>query len=172
MANKREYCDECGVPVDGSGPDTGPHAYFGGHPGCYGLFNEVIAREFSDAAYFSVHRLTVDTYAVQHPGSDKDRRAVQSVNIHLMALYLAIEARAANPQIVHTLKKAASKGKTIFEPLSRPEPAAYMMTVGDVLKADNAQQHCKFVREWAEATWQAWQEHHSLAKAYAEKFGG
>jgi len=36
------------------------------------------------------HQLIVDAYAVQHPGGG-DRRAVQSVGIHLMTLAMFIE---------------------------------------------------------------------------------
>jgi hypothetical protein len=42
------------------------------------VYGEMLAREYGDPAYFRVHQLTVDTYAVQHPGP-RERRAIQSV---------------------------------------------------------------------------------------------
>lgn len=81
-------CFSCG----GEFPETeGPvHPYMKSSPGCWATFGEVLAREYSDPAYFSVHRLTVDSYAVQHPGS-KDRKSIQSVAFHLIRLCMFLE---------------------------------------------------------------------------------
>ena len=63
----RIACTGCGALV----PDTpGPtHRYIGASPQCWALFGEVLAREYSDFRYASVHQLTVDSYAAQHPGT-------------------------------------------------------------------------------------------------------
>ena len=34
---------------------------------CKEHFDEILAKEFSDYRYGKVHRLTVDTYSLQHP---------------------------------------------------------------------------------------------------------
>jgi len=59
-------CVGCG----GLFPKTdGPtHRYMESSPGCWAYFGEVLAREYSDLQYLKVHRLTVDAYAIQHPG--------------------------------------------------------------------------------------------------------
>ncbi len=77
-------CPGCGA--DFAEIDGPNHKYFGGSAGCWKAYGIVLAREYEDPAYWRVYRLSVDTYAVQHP-FNKDRRNVQSVNIHLMALY-------------------------------------------------------------------------------------
>ena len=48
-------CPSCGATVAG------------GAAGCQALFEELLARDFSDPRHFAVHRLQVDTYSVQHP---------------------------------------------------------------------------------------------------------
>jgi len=48
-------CQECGAVV----PE--------GKAGCLKVFEEIIAREFSDYRYGRIHRLTVDVYSLQHP---------------------------------------------------------------------------------------------------------
>ncbi|MCP5049599.1 MAG: hypothetical protein GY940_20685 [bacterium] len=54
-------CFSCGAPV----PEIeGPvHRYMDSSPGCWKIFGEVLAREYSNAAYARYHRLTVDAYA-------------------------------------------------------------------------------------------------------------
>jgi hypothetical protein len=78
-------CPGCGLVVPATDGPT--HEYFGSSPGGRPLFRRAVGREFSDPAYFAVHQVTVDTYAVQHPGRP-ERRSVQSVGLHLMTLCL------------------------------------------------------------------------------------
>src|SRR5206468_7823942 len=59
-------------------------------PGCWLLYTEVLAREYGDFRYTAAHELTVDAYAVQHPGVPEPRFA-QSVAIHLAGLCLSLE---------------------------------------------------------------------------------
>ena len=80
-SRRRAGCDDRYLPVEG--PTRG--YLYRRVSACWQAFNEVIAREFGDAAYGVVHRHTVDTYAVQHPGTD-DRRERQSVAVHLIGL--------------------------------------------------------------------------------------
>ena len=52
------------------------HRYIESSPGCWAADGEVLAREYADPAVFGrVHRLTVDTCAVQQPGSHADTRS-------------------------------------------------------------------------------------------------
>ncbi|MEJ7711938.1 MAG: DUF5946 family protein [Pyrinomonadaceae bacterium] len=85
---KLKPCIGCGALA----PDTdgATHKYIGASPGCWEIFGEVIAKEFSDMAYYSVHQLTVDTYAVHHPGTPS-RQSIQSVTVHLVSLFGVLE---------------------------------------------------------------------------------
>ena len=70
---------------------SGPtHRYMESLPGCWAIYGEVLAREYSDLAYAAVHRLTVDAYAVQHPGQPSPQ-SIQSVGVHLLRLCLILE---------------------------------------------------------------------------------
>jgi hypothetical protein len=66
------------------------HAYMTSSPACWSAFNSIMAREYSDIGLLPIHRLSVDSWAVQHPG-DGSRRAVQSVGLHLARLMVQIE---------------------------------------------------------------------------------
>ena len=46
-------------------------------------------RELGELRNPDIHRLSVDTYAVQHPGVP-ERRSIQSVAVHLMCLCLVL----------------------------------------------------------------------------------
>lgn len=160
-------CPGCGVRLN---PAEGPtHAYMTSSPACWSAYNEILAREFQDPAYFSVHQLSVDAYAVQHPGDPADRRAVQSVNIHLTSLYVIFELNRDFAAARGALKTLADDFKDEFLPLS--PPAAYDMTVKDVLAASMAEEHGCLVREWARSAWRAWSDHHGVARAWVQRLG-
>jgi Family of unknown function (DUF5946) len=59
-------------------------------PGCWKMYGEILAREYQDSRYMKSHRLTVDTYAAQHPGVDT-AQARNSVGIHLTRLCLILD---------------------------------------------------------------------------------
>ena len=78
-------CFSCRATV----PDIeGPiHKYMDSSPGCWKLYTDILAKEYNADFYNqNIHRITVDTYAVQHPGKP-ERKAIQSVNGHLISLY-------------------------------------------------------------------------------------
>ena len=80
-------CPGCSADLD---PELGPtHDYMTASPACYARFTAVLAHEYSNPALLATHRLSVDTYAVQHPGDGSERRMVQSVGLHLARLHLA-----------------------------------------------------------------------------------
>ncbi|MEO1250727.1 MAG: DUF5946 family protein [Pseudomonadota bacterium] len=146
----KEQCPDCGGFFEPS--DAAAHKYLGASPGCWAAFNVVMAREFQDAAYFAAHRFTVDAYTAQHPGDPADRRAVQSANIHLAALFLIVEK--GRPQNVPALLSALATGhKDKFKPLAEPQP--FSITVNDIVAAEDAAAHCERARDWAEDVWRA-----------------
>ncbi len=65
--------------------------------GCWARYGELLAVQYSDPQRMTFHQLVVDTYAAQHPDG-AEPRAVQSVAIHLMTLYLFVE-RDVNPAL-------------------------------------------------------------------------
>jgi hypothetical protein len=154
-------CFSCG----GVFPDiNGPvHKYMSSSPGCWSVYGEVLAREYSDPTYFDVHRLTVDSYAVQHPGST-DRKSIQSVGVHLIRLCLFLEhgltADKANDAML-----LAGKEKDSFIFLDPPQSMG-MVTAADVYRANSAEEHKAIVRDWARSVWEAWSMHHDTIRKW------
>ena len=154
-------CFSCG----GLYPDTdGPtHRYMTSTPGCWAVYGEVLAREYSDAKLMAIHRLSVDAYAVQHPGGT-DRQSIQSVGVHLIRLCLFLEfgLRAEN---ANAAMLAAGKNKQDFTFLQPPKDLG-AMTAADIAKASTTEEHRQLVEKWAVTTWQAWQEHHATIRSW------
>ena len=155
-------CPGCG----GLFPDvTGPtHRYMTSVPGCWDAFGEVVGREFSGWWIGEVHRLVVDSYAVQHPG-DGTRRAIQSVALHLVALHLTLEKGVA-PETVTRVLQAGADGPVAFTLLEPPLDPKWR-TVLDVLPAKDLSEHERMVRAWAASAWEGWRDHHARVRAWA-----
>ena len=157
-----QRCFGCGGEyVDIDGP---VHRYMASTPGCWSTYGEILAREYGDpVSYFSVHRLTVDAYAVQHPGS-KDRQSIQSVGLHLVRLCLVFE-RGLEAERANEAMLAAAAGKDAMFHL---EPPASMgpVTAADVHPVTDPAAHKAIVTEWAESAWRAWAGHHDVVRSW------
>jgi len=149
-----ETCPGCGLELPQVGGAT--HPYIGASPSCWALFGEVLAREYADATYMTVHQLTVDSYAVQHPGT-QDPRAIRSVWGHLVSLYWQLDQGqpAAEAQTLIPLATRLADGLGQLGPPSRRPD----LTVADVIGATTAVEHRERVEAWARDVWTAWEEH-------------
>ncbi len=157
-------CPGCGAGVpDIEGPT---HPYIGAAPACWRRYGDVLAREYGEFNYPECHRLTVDTYAAQHPGRPS-RRAIQSVDVHLISLHLSLEADLGAAALVAGLRNALRHADE-FKWLEPPSFAA-TMTVFDVAGASDLEDHQRLVREWAGSVWRAWSPHHATVRSWADK---
>ena len=154
-------CPGCGAAFEERDGPT--HRYMESSPGCWAAYGEILAREYSDPAYGALHRVTVDAYAVQHPGTPSPQ-SIQSGALHLMSLCLVLEKEAGPDQATAFLESAA-KDKGRYEWLTPPESRGGI-TVKDVLRASSAAEHVKLVREWGESAWASWSVHHSTVRAW------
>lgn len=164
--NNQVKCYGCGALVENI--NGGAHEYIGALPGCWAIFGDILAKEYSNPSYFHpAHRLTVDTYAVQHPGVPS-RKSIQSVNVHLAALYLAVEKKRDIRQIPKFMSLMTKEAQD-FVWLEPPVPNG-IITVLDVVKAEDARKHQETVKNWAEDVWLAWETHHSVVKQIVAKY--
>lgn len=156
-------CPGCGALVPKTDGPT--HRYLGASPGCWAVFGRVLAREYSDPAFMAVHGLTVDAYAVQHPGTPSPQ-TIQSAGVHLLALYLVLECGHDVAGSARLRRRAAER---IRDRLRWLEPPASRgdMTVLDVEGAADATEHAARVRAWARSAWAAWSPHHEVVREWA-----
>lgn len=142
------------------------HPYMLSSAACWASYSRVLGREYGEFGYPETHRLTVDAYAAQHPGTD-DPRALRSVAGHLVALHLTLErgmeARVVTRAIGAFLERAGGQ-------VTRLEPPSFegRMNIAQVERARDLAEHTRLVRAWGEDVWGAWSGHHERARAWAE----
>jgi hypothetical protein len=164
MISEPTTCPECFATI--ANIDGASHAYLPTPAGCWSLFNEVLVKEYSQREYWQAHRLTVDAYCAQHASGD-DRRQIQSVAIHLAALYLNFEKHYSNERIAQSMDLLIKRHKNKFPMLSTPSFAG-TLNITSLLAAASPEQHHSLSLNWAQSVWQAWRhEHETIAKLAA-----
>lgn len=152
MKTEKIKCLGCGALVENSIGEA--HKYIGAKQGCWDLYSEVLAKEFNEYKYFEhTNRLTVDTYAIQHPGLP-GKQSIQSVNIHLISLYIVLVENLNSREATKMIGKILEK-KPEFVWLDPPVPNG-KITIIDVLKAKNKEEHQEIVKEWAKDVFACW----------------
>ena len=153
-------CPGCGLV---RGPAEGPtHPYIIASPGCWARFGELLA---AGLAAPGSGQLVTDTYAVQHPGVP-ERRAVQSVAVHLVSLCASLERGWPPERAPHLLRRA----------LARPagwrwlNPALPLgrITVSDVAESPSPDERGRRARAWAQDLWSAYSMHHSEIRQWLD----
>lgn len=166
MAETLEQCSGCGALFQ---HEAGPvHRYMTSSPACWRVYGELLAAEYGDVALMQTHRLSVDTYAVQHPG-DRSRPAIQSVGLHLSRLMLQQENEAL-PKETNAVMLRFGAHKASLEWLEPPQ--SFSMTVADMEPFIGGSRHADAVRDWAAKTWADWKEHHGYIRDWVSSVGG
>jgi hypothetical protein len=155
-ANLDTTCPGCGAVIAGGGP---VHAYVRSSPGCWQLFGELQAQARERP------QIVVDTYMVQHPGDGTDRRARQSVFLHLAGLCAKLEHDLPDEHTRRLLERAL-QGRLDFPVLERTGPGRLNVNhlAGAVDKADYERR----AHEWANAVWETWAGAHERIRALVE----
>ena len=143
-------CEDCGAVVTEGKVD------------CRKIFEEIIARQFSDYRYGKIHRLTVDIYSLQHPA--EFMRSGKSFAAHLTGMCAALEYEDAFV-INRTVQQWLSTNPQIEKPVQLPKERGNL-TITYIHSAADAEELTKRVNTWAREVWAAWSEHHALARQW------
>lgn len=111
-----------------------------------------------------LRRLAVDAYMVQHPGVP-ERRAIQSVGLHLVGLWLCLERRLPPEDLSSTLQRVMQHPPA-WRWLAPPEPNG-TTTIGDVIAARAAGREAPAVDALVRGVWDAWTAHHDTVAGWA-----
>lgn len=158
-------CPGCGAELPAIDGPT--HEYMSSSPACWAAFGEVLAREYADPALLDIHRLSVDTWAVQHPG-DGSRRAIQSVALHLCRIRLQLFDGYAGERANAAMLRL---GRWKSELPELPRRAHYRVTVADLRLTGDRDVHRAEICRWAFATWEAWSDQHPFVQDYLARAG-
>ena len=153
-ANLLAPCPECGA------------VGVGGAEGCNALFQEVVGKEFSRPELFQVHRLTVDTYSLQHPA--QYMKSAKSAVAHLLGMCWAMEA-TDGPHVARAMSRFLDGAKQLERPDPPPPLSRGARHITYVHSAPNSMAHMERVREWARGAWEAWNVHHEKARAWMQE---
>jgi hypothetical protein len=157
-------CQGCGVVLpEYDGPT---HPYIDASAACWALYGELLAREYAELGYPECHRLTVDAYAVQHPGR-REPRSMKSVGAHLTGLHLVLERGLDGPAAT-ALKNDVLATEPSFPWLNPPGPGS-ALTIREVLLSQSGIRHCDAVEIWARSVWSAWELHHDAVAGWVEE---
>lgn len=162
-SRSQERCFACGASVEALEGPT--HRYMQSSPGCWAAYGVVLEREYSDPERMALHRLTVDAYAVQHPGQPTPQ-AIRSVNIHLASLCAVLERGVAPPDATRLIGALAERRD--FEWL-QPPTSLCGLDVTHVLRAMSTREHLDAVRAWAESAWTAWAPWHARVRQLVDE---
>lgn len=157
-----EKCPGCSIELEQV--DMPTHAYIGASPSCWALHNELTVKQYEGFGAVTPIR-TIDAYCVQHPGIP-ERRAIQSVNLHLAMLYLQLEKGYDGARVNRALQRLL-RGAHPFEWLEPPEPNG-TLTIADVLKAETPEEQAAAIEAYAHDIWRAWQPHRAVALRWAK----
>lgn len=153
------HCHICNAQIpDIQGP-VSDHTYIPQSPGCWKLYTDVLAKEYGEWGYPDIHRLTVDCYAAQHPTLQSNAKSAQSVQVHLLGIYLWIENGMSSAQITKVIGDVVSKNKGEFRWIEPPKHLGGI-TIADVWKAIDLNEHKIIVNQWAHSVWDAWDDTH------------
>jgi hypothetical protein len=158
-----QICLGCGVELPSC---EGPvHRYMESSAACWARYGELLAREYQSSEYMPAHRLTVDAYAVQHPGRPSPQ-SIQSVNVHLISLHAVLQLGFDHRRATSLIRHSVESGGFIW--LEPPVKHADL-TVLHPLATTSPHEHVMAVREWALAVWRSWADHHVQVRAWAER---
>jgi hypothetical protein len=156
----------CGCGVD-FGDEAGPiHRYILSSPGCWAAYGRLLTREYEDQAYWPMHRMTVDAYAVQHPGEDTPQSRA-SVGLHLSRLCLSLERGWPIGRVNEATPGISARQKDRY-PWLTPPAARGGLSVAEVLRATDPEEHRVLVAQWARAVWNAWSRHHEMVRGWVD----
>jgi hypothetical protein len=154
-------CIGCGVVLPAVGGPT--DRYITSSPECWATYGRVLAREYSDPRLMrGVHRLSVDTYASQHPIDHPNR----SLATHLVGVYLAVD-RGVEPAVVLRAITSLVESDLVFPDLDPPADLG-SLTVLNVERARDSKGHADAVVAWGRSVWEAWAHAHDTIRELGE----
>jgi hypothetical protein len=145
-------CPECGAPTAGDGATS---------EACEARFQGLGLERFDDSELASDWRTIVDCYALQH---DKYILSGRSLAAHLTGVCIAAE-HGGDRALLHATQQWLSGTRK----LSKPAVPARRgdVTIDDVIVAAPEDRHA-VVERWALSAWEAWAEHHGLARSWID----
>jgi hypothetical protein len=154
-------CVGCGGLVpDEAGPI---HRYMTASPGCWRIYTELGAGGLPPSPWAG---LTVDAYAVTHPGIPGPQ-STPSVWIHLLTLCFILDRGWPVDRAI-ALRRAAADSFDGW-PWLQPPTSMGAVTAIDLAEAIDPDAAAGLVWGWVEGVWMAWSARHAAVRARADR---
>jgi len=159
-----ESCPNCHAPLP---PIDGPtHRYIGASPACWAIYSALNVGKPA-VAPTSYSALVVDAYAAQHYGAPSPQ-AIQSVAVHLIALYGVLEQGQPMEQALWLRTRSLRDGKASkhsrFHWLTPPDFTG-SVTVADIVNASTPAARADVVEQYVKSVWSIWADFHRATVA-------
>ncbi len=115
-----------------------------------------------------LRRLVTDAFMVQHPGVP-ERRAIQSVGVHLVALGLVLEHGYPPERLSERIQRILARPPA-WRWLEPPVPNG-SLTMGDVEAALAAGDPAAAIEAYVRGVWLAWSRHHPVVEDWLRDAG-
>lgn len=132
-----------------------------GYADCRAMWDELLARSFSDFGYARFHRQIVDVYSMQHPAAYC--RSAKSYAAHLTGLCCCAE-RGGEPAIQEAVQRWLSGNPALTRPPIPGDRGA--ITLVEVLEAPYPEGIPEALERWTLAAWEAYADAHELARRW------
>lgn len=148
-----DRCAGCGLAIEG------------GTEGCQALFDDESTREYGDIRFASRRRMVVDAYCLQHP----ERYCASAISLaaHLTGLCIAMEHRSREEALNAAIQRWLSRRPELDRPPIPKERGP--LTIADVRRAEDLNDHRAVVDRWARGTWEAYADLHGVARAWVAR---
>jgi hypothetical protein len=148
-----DHCPECGGQVKG------------GRGGCQALFDEITYMMGSNLRIAAIHRLSLDTYCMQHVESYC--ASARSYAAHLVGLWWGINHPDDSAPVVPVLRSLNLNDKLIKPPVLRNRGS---ISLPDVMTgahpASDIDEFVRHVHAWANNVWQAYDSQHEMIRMW------
>lgn len=157
-ATNIEHCPGCcaGLPA----LDGPSHRYIGASPACWAIFANLFNAGEPPLAPGALNGLIGDAYAAQHPGTPSEQ-AIQSVAVHLLALYGVLKRGVAPGQVLwirqRTLRQGQISKRGRFQWLSPPSFEG-SLTVAAIAQSPTPQTRANLAQDYVIQVWSLWSQ--------------
>ena len=142
------------------------HPYVGASSACWTRFAELgVTLPLGGTP---LRRLVTDAYMVQHPGVP-ERRAIQSVGLHLVGLYLVLERGLPPDALSATLQRILARPPA-WRWLEPPVPNG-SSTIVDLEASITAGRTTAAIEAYVRGVWGAWAPHQAIVAQWARAAG-
>jgi hypothetical protein len=151
-----EVCPDCGASLPRFDGPT--HRYIGASPSCWALFSALVNGGDPPLAPAPLNGLITDAYAAQHPGKPSPQ-AIQSVAVHLLALYGVLVRGVAPGNAQWIRQRALRKGQTAkhdrFAWLAPPSFDGGL-TIAGIVRAATPDERTVVAANFVQQVWELW----------------